>query len=75
MPVAVGANLTVTLLEAPALMFSGKVAPVMENAAPFTPAVVTFKVAEPEFEMVSVRVDVVFTVMLPKLIDAGETPI
>jgi len=63
------------LLDAPALMFNGKVAPVIEYAAPLTAAAVTFKVAEPGFEMVSVRVAVVLTVMLPKLIDAGETPI
>ena len=71
----VGANLTVTLLDAPALMLSGKVAPVVENAAPLTAAEVTFSVAEPGFEMVSVRVAVVFTVMLPNATEAGETAI
>ena len=71
----VGAYLTVTLLELPALMFSGKVAPVVENAAPLTAAAVTLNAAEPGFEIVRVRVAVVLTVMLPKLMDAGETPI
>jgi hypothetical protein len=74
-PVVVGANVTVTGLEAPALMLNGKVAPLTENDVPLTAAEVTFKVAVPGFEMVKVRFAEVLTVMLPKLIDAGETPI
>ena len=74
-PVVVGANVTVNGLEPPALMLSGKVTPLMENDVPLTAAEVTLKLAVPGLEMVKVRFADVLTMMLPKLIDAGETPI
>jgi hypothetical protein len=49
--------------------------PVIENAAPLTVAEFTVSVAVPGFEIVSVRVADVPTVMLPKLTAAGETAI
>jgi len=57
------------------LIATGNVVPVIENAVPLTVAKFTVRVAVPGFEIVSVRVADVPTVMLPKLIVAGETAI
>jgi hypothetical protein len=54
---------------------TGKVVPVIEKAAPLTVAEFTVRVAVPGFEIVRVRVADVPTVMLPKLMVAGETAI
>ena len=70
-----GEKVTVTALELPWLIVTGKVVPVIENAAPLTVAELTVSVAVPGFEIVIVRVAEVFTVMLPKPIVAGDTAI
>jgi len=53
----------------------GKVAPTMLKALPVTVALLTDKLDPPVFDKVNVWLEVVFTVMLLKLIDAGETAI
>jgi len=70
-----GENVTVTALEPPGLIVTGKVVPVIENAAPLTAAEFTVRAAVPGFEIVMVRVAEVFTVMLPKAMAAGVTAI
>jgi hypothetical protein len=75
LPVAVGANLTLTFADCPAPMVMGNAAPEILKALPLTVAAVTDRFDPPVFEIMSVWVELLFAVMLLKLNALGETAI
>src|SRR5437899_9149182 len=73
LPVAVGANCTLKVLDWPAGRVSGNVDPLMLKPAPVTVACAMVKLAVPELVRVIVCVLVLPTTTLPKLTLVGVT--
>src|SRR3989441_1149248 len=73
LPVVVGANCTLKVLDCPAARVSGKVSPLMLKPAPVTLPCAMVKLALPELVKVRFCTPLVPTSTLPKLTVAGVT--
>src|SRR2546426_11831699 len=73
LPVAVGANCTLKVLDCPAARVRGKVSPLMLKPAPVKLACAMVKLAPPELVRVRFCTPVLPTSTLPKLTLAGVT--
>ena len=71
LPVAVGANCTLKVLDCPAARVSGRVRPVMLKPVPETVSCETLTVALPVFVSATLWVLVLANVTLPKLMFEG----
>src|SRR3989442_12210771 len=72
LPVAVGANCTLKLLDCPGARVRGKVSPLMVKPAPVTVPCAMVKLALPELVKVRFCTPVVPTSTLPKLTQIGR---